>query len=64
MKGRVGRKFGQLGERLFSGTPRRGGNGAECFEARKELCTEEVDMLTKGLSSVKGHIEKLGGVVK
>jgi len=50
----------QFGEGLFEGTPRCRGYGAECFELREKLCAEEVDMRTKGGSSVKGHTGELG----
>jgi len=44
--------FVYLGEELFGGI-----HDAGCFEVRKELCTEGVDMWTKGKSSVKGRKE-------
>jgi len=54
----------QLGERLFGGTPRCRGYGAECFKAGKELCAEGVDMRTKGEGSVKSNTEELGDGVE
>jgi len=51
-------------ERIFGGTPRCRGYGAECFKVEEELCAKGLDMQTKGEGSVKSNTEELRGGVE
>jgi len=55
MKERDGLK---LGEGFLGGAPRSRGNRMECFETRKALGAEEVDISNPKESSVKGCYAK------
>jgi len=50
--------------RLFGGTPRCRGYGAECFKAGEELCAEVLDVRTKGKGSVKSTAKEVGSGVE
>jgi len=54
----------QLGERLFGGSPRCRGYGAECFKVEEELCAEGLDVRIKGEGLVKSNDKELGSGVE